>query len=82
MTIVIEQAEIRLTSQQLANALRQLSPDELESVLRELALPTWEERFDTLLARVRERAQQSPLTDDEINTEVEQARAEFPQGRS
>lgn len=82
MTIVIEQAEIRLTPQQLANALRQLSPDELEGVLRELALPAWKERFDALLARVRERAQQSPLTDDEINTEVETARAEFPQGRS
>ncbi len=82
MTIVIEQAEIRLTPQQLANALRQLSPDELEGVLRELALPAWEERFDVLLKRIRARSQQNPITDNEIDAEVETARAEFHQGRS
>lgn len=82
MTIVIEQAEIRLTPHQIANALRQLSPDELEGVLRELAMPTWEEQFDALLTQIRARSRQNPISDAEIDAEVEQARAEFHQGRS
>lgn len=81
-TIVIDQVQVQLTPQQLANALRQLSPNELEGVLRELEQPAWGERLDSLLARVRQRAAQNPLTDQEIETEVEAARAEHYQGRS
>ena len=75
-TIVIEQAEVRLTPQQLVTALRQLSPDELESVIRELEMPPWQERFDLLLRRVRERATEFPISDAEIDTEVETVRGQ------
>lgn len=76
-TIVIEQAEVRLTAQQLVLALRQLSPDELESVFRELDLPAWQARLDALLGRVRERARAVAISDDEIRAEVETVREEF-----
>lgn len=81
-TIVIDQVQVQLTPQQLASALRQLSADELESVLRQLELPSWEQRLDSLLARVRERAIQYPLSDQEIDTEIEAARAQHYSSRS
>lgn len=81
-TIVIDQVQLQLTPQQLASALRQLSPNELEGVLRALEQPAWEERMDSLLARVRQRAMQNPLSDQEIDAEVEQARAEHYPSRS
>lgn len=80
--IVIDKAEIRLTPQQLADALRQLSPNELDAVLRQLEQPTWEERLENLLVRVRQRAKQNPLSDQEIDAEVETARAELYANRS
>ena len=80
-TIVIDQVQLQLTPQQLAKALRQLSPNELESVLRELEQP-WAQRFDALLTRVRQRALQSPMSDAEIESEVDQARAEHYARRS
>jgi hypothetical protein len=80
-TIVIEQAEVRLTPQQLVTAL-QLSPDELENVFRQLELPSWQARLDALLERVRQRAIQNPISDDEIDAEVNTARNEFSSSRS
>jgi hypothetical protein len=81
-TIVIEQAEVRLTPQQLVTALQQLSPDELENVFRQLELPSWQARLDALLERVRQRAIQNPISDDEIDAEVNTARNEFYSSRS
>lgn len=81
-TIVIEQAEVRLTPQQLVTALQQLSPEELENVFRQLDSPSWQARFDELLTRVRQRADQNPITGDEIDAEVESARNEFYASRS
>lgn len=81
-TIVIEQAQVRLTQQQLVTALQQLEPDELENIFRQLDLPMWQARLDALLERVRERAAQNPIGDQEIEAEVEAARHEFYASRS
>lgn len=75
-TVVIELAQVRLTPQQLVTALRQLPPDELETVIRALELPDWQSRFDTLLNRIRERAESYPISDEEITAEVESARGQ------
>lgn len=75
-TVVIELAQVRLTPQQLVTALRQLPPDELETVIRALELPDWQSRFDTLLNRIRERAERYPISDEEITAEVESARGQ------
>lgn len=76
-TIVIEQAEVRLTPQQLVMALQQLSADELESVFRQLELGSWQARVDVLVSRIRQRALVDPIRDEEIDAEVETARNEF-----
>lgn len=81
-TIVIEQAEVRLTPQQLVTALRQLSADELEGIFRELEVPSWSERFDTFLRTVREQAEKYPISEQEIDAEVETVREQFYKARS
>lgn len=81
-TVVIEQAEVRLTPEQLVTALRQLSPDELEGVFRELEVPAWGERLEALLRRVRERAEQVPISEQEVDAEVETVREQFYQAGS
>jgi hypothetical protein len=81
-TVVIEQAEVRLTPNQLVAALRQLSAEELESVFRELEVPSWSARFGALLQSVREQAAKYPISDEEIDAEVETVREQSYKARS
>ena len=76
-TIVIEQAEVRFTLEQLLAVLRQLTPEERELVRRELSPAGWEGRLDQLLTRVRARVEEDPLSDQELADEVESARDAF-----
>ncbi len=74
-TIVIDQAEVRLTLEQLIAALRQLPEAERARVRRELEPASWEEHLDALLARVRGRVQLAPVRDEDIDAQVESVRA-------
>lgn len=76
-TIVIEQAEVRFTLEQLLAVLRQLTPEERELVRRELTPEDWQGRLDQLLTRVRARVEQSPMSERELTDEVESARDAF-----
>lgn len=73
-TIIIDRVEVLLTLEQLINAVRQLSPEDRERMRRELASPVGLESLETLIQRIRDRAEQSPLSEQEINTEVEVVR--------
>ena len=76
-SIVIPQAEVRLSMQQLIAALRQLPTDDQERIWREMSALTWEQRFDALLTRVQQRGSLSgaSITDAEIDAEVEAVRS-------
>lgn len=75
-TVVIRQAEVRVPLEQLLEALRQLSPADREIVRREINRDAWRVRFREALDDIRTRAAQHPLTDAEIDAEVEAVRAE------
>lgn len=73
-TVIVKQAEVRLTMEQLVAALQQLSPEEREQVRRELVLMPWEERLDSLLARVRAQVDQDPISDEDLNADIDSTR--------
>ncbi len=74
--MVIEQAEVRLTVEQLLDALKQLAPEEQERVRQALEPAPWEARLDALLKQVREGKGQYRISESEIEAEVEAIRAE------
>jgi hypothetical protein len=80
-TVILEQAEVRLSIDQLLTVIRQLPVEEREVVRRALETDQWEPRFDALLQRVRSRAEAVPITDGEITEEVEKTRVDrYAQG--
>jgi hypothetical protein len=72
--VIVQSQEVELTLPQILEAVRQLRPEEKSIVRRALNDRSWSERTDDLLARVWVRVQQSPITDEEINAEVETVR--------
>ena len=77
-TVVLPQAEVRVTLESLLVALRALSPDEQETVRRELSRLTWQARFRDVLDAIRQDLAQSPLSEAEaeIEAEIEAGRSE------
>lgn len=72
--VMVQNQEIELTIAQIIEAIRQLKPEEQSIIRRALNERAWSERADDLLTRVWARAQDAPLTEDEINAEVEAVR--------
>jgi len=80
MTVILDKVEIRLTVEQVITAIKQLPPLDQALVRKALDIgdDKWIQRFDQLLTSVRAKvdADDQPLTDDDIATEIELARAE------
>ncbi len=73
-TVVIEQAKIQLTVEQLIDAIRQLPPAEQELVRRAIDDTNWQDHFRSILDEIDRRVAATPISEDEIHREVEAAR--------
>ncbi len=73
-TVVIQQAKVQLTVEQLIDAIRQLPPAEQELVRRAIDDADWQDRFRSILAEIDRRVAATPISEDEIQREVEAAR--------
>jgi hypothetical protein len=71
--VVAQEVELNLTLDQFLALVHLLPPQEREIVRRALT-PSWEERLETLLARVWNRLDDEPLSEEAIDAEVTQAR--------
>lgn len=71
---ITQHIELDLTLDQILTIVRQLKPREREIMRRELEPPPWEQRLDALLARVWSRVERYPITEEEIDAEVELVR--------
>jgi hypothetical protein len=71
--VLAERVEVVLSVDQLLSAIRQLGPDERDIIRGELA-SDWSQRLDRLLSQVWTRVEREPITDTEIEREVEAAR--------
>ena len=54
--------------------VRQLKPEEQEVIRQAIEPPAWTQRLEALLARVWARVDRYPITEDEIDGDVELAR--------
>jgi hypothetical protein len=80
--IIARQGELNLSLDQVLAIVRRLPPQEREQVRRAIEPPPWDQRLDALLARVKARVEKHPISEEEINAEVELARrAIYAQGR-
>ena len=79
--VIAQRVELDLTLDQVLTIIRQLKPEEREIVRRVIEPPPWSQRLEALLARVWARAERYPITEEEIDAEVELARtAIYTQG--
>jgi hypothetical protein len=70
----VQRIELDLTLEQILSIVRQLGPQEQEAVRKALETRPWSQRLDALLARVWERVASYPISEEEINEEVERVR--------
>ena len=81
-TVVIEQARIQITVEQLIEAVRQLSPTEQRQVRQAIDEVNWQDRFRVVLEEIDSQVAEQPISEDEIRQEVEAVRnARYQQGR-
>lgn len=79
--VTAQQVELELTLDQILALIRQLKPEEQEILRRALEPPSWNQRLEALLARVWARVERFPISEEEIDAEVERARtAIYAQG--
>jgi len=79
--ITAQQVELELTLDQIIAIVRQLTPREQEIIRRSIEPPPWHQRLEALLTRVWARVERFPISENEIDAEVERARtALYPQG--
>ena len=62
---------------QIEKAIRGLSKKDRLKLIERLTEETWEESFDKLLSRIRARVKRNPITQEEIDEEVETAQREY-----
>ena len=65
---------IEINTKQLSKAIRGLPTTERAKLIQELTQSTWEKRFDQLRSRIRARVKNHPITQEEIDHEVEEAK--------
>ena len=71
---ITQRIELNLTLDQILDILRQLRPREREIIRQALEPPPWSQRLNALLARVWSRVECYPITEEEIDAEVEVTR--------
>ena len=72
--VLVQNREVELTLPQILEAVKQLKPEEKSVIRRALDDRTWSERVDDLLSRIWARVEESPLTEADIDAEVETVR--------
>ena len=72
--VLVQNREVELTLPQILEAVKQLKPEEKSVIRRALDDRTWSERVDDLLRRIWARVEESPLTEADIDAEVETVR--------
>jgi len=72
--VIAQQVELELTLDQVLTVVRQMTPEEQEVIRRVIEPPPWKQRLEALLARVWSRVERYPITEEEVNAEVELAR--------
>jgi len=76
-----QQVELDLTLDQVLAIVRQLKPEDQEIIRRAVEPPPWNQRLEALLARLWARVERYPITEEEVDAEVELARtAIYAQG--
>ena len=76
-----QQVELDLTLDQVLTVVRQLKPEEREIIRRAIEPPPWNQRLEELLTRLWVRVERHPITEEEVDAEVELARtAIYAQG--
>lgn len=79
--ITAQQVEIELTLDQIVALVCQLKPREQDIIRRAIEPPAWHQRLEALLAHVWARVERYPISEEEVDAEVERARtAIYPQG--
>jgi len=72
---------INLNVNDISQVIEQLSQREKTRLIKKLEKETWSSRFNQLLQRARQRAKQSPLSNQEIIREIDYTRqARYDQG--
>ncbi len=72
--VIAQQVELDLTLDQVLAIVRQLKPEDREIIRRTIEPPLWNQRLEELLARVWARVERYPITEEEVDAEVELAR--------
>lgn len=72
--VVARHVEVELTLEQILSLVRQLKPEEREVIRRAIEPLPWQQRLEALLARVWDRVERFPMSEEEVDAEVERAR--------
>lgn len=72
--VMLNNVQVELTTEQILAVLRQLPLEEREKVRCELEAEGWKREFKELLARIHARVDQSPVSKEEIDKEVQVVR--------
>jgi hypothetical protein len=72
--VIARQVEFDLSLDQILAIIRQLQPQEREVVRRAIEPLPWEQRLDALLTRVWARVEKYPISEEDIDAEVELVR--------
>jgi len=72
--VIAQQIELDLTLDQVLAIVHQLKPEDREIIRRTIEPPPWNQRLEELLARVWARVERYPITEEEVDAEVELAR--------
>lgn len=79
--VIAQQVELELTLDQVLALVRQLKPEEQDVIRRAIEPSPWHQRLETLLARVWACVERFPISEEEVDAEVERARtAIYTQG--
>ncbi|MGA9348691.1 MAG: hypothetical protein WBW48_07790 [Anaerolineae bacterium] len=79
--VISQQVEIDLSLDQVLAVVHQLRPEEREIIRRAIEPPPWNQRLEELLARLWACVEHYPITEEEVDAEVELARtAIYAQG--
>jgi len=79
--VIARQVKLDLTLDQVLAVVLQLKPEEREIIRRAIEPPPWNQRLEALLDRVWARVEHYPITEEEVDAEVELARtAIYAQG--
>ena len=69
--------KIEINFKQIEQAINGLSIEDRAKLIKRLTKASWEKRFDQLRSGIRARVKKYPITQQEIDEEVEEAKKEY-----